>query len=462
MSGVGSLVSVGRNWTEAPKELDVDFGDELRVTCFHDPPYTFVTQHANGSLSFDGYLFELWLLVADMLQLRYRMVPASNQGYGILGEEGIWNGMVGELVYGRADVALTWLLYTRNRATAIDYLDAVSMSESALAFYTYRDLEEMPSPSADMFNSLLRPLHGDVWWTLFATLLVISVVLRVSVRFNHERAEDRRNVAELGWRSCLLSGFRTVMGQGWHTVPSSLAARIVTIFTWLLAIIISTSYTANLISYLTVVKQEPPLASIRDFIERPDWRLAIAPSYIIVDEWRTSKDEYERRLYDIVRTKDRLISLEPAEENAQFATQPKVLTYVELESLAPTLGRDVCSLVLLPKFPKQKLGTYLVMAQNKDGVKQQLNDALSKAQEAGIISRLQKKWLTGVPCEAPDAFKPLSFGNLIALMAIIPLGVIVSTALLAGEKIWGILRGRKLRVKRHNEYFPPLTKSSNV
>ena len=107
MKHIGALTSVGRNWSETSVELTVDYEPELRVTCFHDPPYTFVTQHANGSVSFDGYLLELWQLVAETLQLRYRMVPASNQGYGSLGEDGIWNGMVGELAYGRADVALT-------------------------------------------------------------------------------------------------------------------------------------------------------------------------------------------------------------------------------------------------------------------------------------------------------------------------------------------------------------------
>ncbi|XP_043209643.1 glutamate receptor 1-like [Amphibalanus amphitrite] len=452
MSYIGSLLSVGRNWTDPSTETGFDYEPELRVTCFHDPPYTFVTRHANGSVSFDGYLFDIWLLVAEALRLRYRMVPAFNNGYGSLGENGTWNGMVGELAYGRADVALTWLFVKRDRAAVIDYIDAVSVSESTTAFYTYHGSAAMPALSAQMFGSLMRPLHVDVWWSLLAALVVLSGVLRASLRFNHERAEERHNVAELGWGSCLFSCFQSVMGQGWHTVPSSLAARIVTIFTWLLGIIISVSYTANLISYLTVVRHDPPLYSLRDFVERPDWQLAVPPSYSVIDEWRTSKDVYERRMHEIVVRKERLIPLDSLVEDSRLTLQSKVLTYIDLRTLSFTIGSDICSLLLVPNFPVNTKGSYMLIARNKEKLKEHINEAMSKINEAGIIQRLQEKWkITGSTCEPPSAFQALSFGNLLALMVIVPFGVITSVLVFVGEKAWKKRKSRRARPKQGSD-----------
>ena len=456
MEGIGSLLSVGRSWVDRSPVFDLDH-DVLRVTCFHDPPYMSVTQSTNGSYVYGGYLYELWLTVAETLSLRYRMLPSLEKGYGTQNESGIWNGMVGELVYGRADFALTWLYFTPARALVVDYIDSVSVAESTSRFYAYGGSKNASVFSEDMFSSLLKPLHINVWWTLLASLIVLSLVLRTTLRFNHERAEDRHKVQEMGLGSCLFSGFRTVVGQGWDVVPDSLAARTVTIFTWVLSIIISVSYTANLISHLTVVTMDPPIGSLKEFVGKSDWQLAVSPTYSIVNDWKSSEDAYERHLYERVMRKDRYVSLVSPAESAHLALHPKILTYVDLQTFIFTMGNEACSLVPLPTFPSHTLGSYFVIAKDKGTVRQRISGTMSKIKESGILTRLQDKWLTSQNvCDVPTVFRAISFRNLSGLIYLLPLGIVASIAAFIGEKMLKMWRGNTVQKNRTNPWYSSL------
>ena len=460
LEGIGSLLSVGKVWRNLSKDFDIN-NESLRVTGFHDPPYITITEHANGSSSFAGFLVDLWETVADLADLHYHFIPAKEQGYGSQNENGIWNGMVAELAYGRADVALTWVYFRQDRESVVDYIDAAAVVESTTGFYTYGGSVDSLAFSVDMFASLLKPLHVNVWWTLLASLILLSMALRITLRFNCGRAEGGNKVEEFGWGTCLFSGFRSVLGQGWDMVPDSLAPRIVTIFTWALSIIIAVSYTANLISYLTVMTLEPPLSSLKEFSERPDWTLAAPPSYSVVNDWKTSKDVYERHLYQRVMHREGFISIDYPEETAHLTLKPKVLTYIDLETLKFSLESSVCSLIPLPNFPKRTLGAYLLIAEGKGSVKQRINKAMAKAKEAGIIARLREKYVPVQDmCIMSNDFKPLSFGNVLALILIMPLGFVASAAVLLGEKVFVLWRRSRIRKEHTSQWFSSM--KSNI
>ena len=221
---------------------------ELRVSAIHDPPFFFIQSHNNGSYSYDGYLYELWRALAREVGVRYRIVPLHTYEYGHPDRNGTWTGLIGELVHRRADIALSWLGRFTNRESLMEFLDAVPVTLYQNDFYVRRGPSDGPTITSRTFASLLKPLHSNVWWTLLASMLILSVVLRVTLRFNHPRAESRRTVDGMTWGSCLLNSFLSVVGQGWAVTPDSLAARTVTLSTWVLGILLHASYTANLMS----------------------------------------------------------------------------------------------------------------------------------------------------------------------------------------------------------------------
>ena len=171
------------------------------------------------------------------------------------------------------------------------------MAQLRSEFFIRRGSGEMPPLSLAGLGSLLKPLGSGVWWTLLASVFVLSVVLRLTLWLSHPRGEERQTVKEMTWRCCLLCSFMSVIGQSWETKPNSMAARIATMSCWFLGTMIYTSYTANLISSLTVVTVDRPISSLKEFSEQSDWKFAIVPGHGHLNDWKQGDDVYKRELF---------------------------------------------------------------------------------------------------------------------------------------------------------------------
>ena len=405
---------------------------ELRVALVQDPPHIWIHPNPDGSFRYEGYLYDIWKIIAQSLNLRYRLVPLLGGGFGYLDENGTWTGMVGEIAYGRADVALSWLWMREDRLRVINYLDAVPVEQINDAFYIRKDMGYAQGFSGDMFSPLLKPLHTHVWWMLLITLLVLSLVIKGITRLS--RAEDKRAATETTWASCLFSIFRCLVGQNWPSTLNSLPGRIVTIFTWFLCVIIYTSYTANLISYLTIMTVDQPIKSLKDFSERSDWKLGTYPSHIVLNDWRVSKDEYERELYQRVTNRDRFIPFDYTENSAREMIKPKILTFLARKQLTYLLGSEACVMVPLHDQHMQVINSHIVIAKELNKLRSAMNQILLKLNESGILAQLKKRWL-GHPhvCASRTGVEPLSLGSALAVLMIMPVGLVASCVICGFE-----------------------------
>ena len=418
---------------------------ELRITAVQNPPYLEIRPLPNGSYEYDGYLFDVWKIIAQSLSLRYRLVPLLEGDFGRLDENGTWTGMVGELAYGRADVALAWLWMREDRLKVIDYL-SVPVEQSSDRFYISKKAGDMPSFSAGMFASLLKPLSGSVWWLLLCTLLVLSLALRCTT--SCDRRQRAPGSDQATWATCLFGSFMAIVGQGWPATPGSLSGRVVTIVTWLLCIIIVNSYTAVLTSHLTVVIVDRPIRSLKEFSEQSDWMLMMPPDHVHLNDWKTSKDVYEEKLYQRSIQRDRFIPFFRTKESAMQCVQPKVLTYVNIDRLFHLIGADACHVVpLYEQSTEQTQFNYMVMAKGRASLRRSIDQVMRKVREAGILRRLKRRWIQRTDaCMTTLGAEPVSFGNAFALLMIVPLGIVASGVIFFLERVWFKLNknGRRL------------------
>ena len=426
------LRTVGRNWSSAANDHPAD--QELRIVTIPNPPYIWLHSMPDGSVTYEGYLFDLWKILAQSLNLRYRMVPLLKGTFGRLDENGTWTGMVGELAYGRADVALSWLHVRRDRLEVIEYLDGAVVDENFETFYISKAPEDALSPTWHGVSSLLKPLHVTVWWMLLGTLLLLSLSLRLALR--RSGADDRQVTSELTWTACVLTVFRSLVGQGWPLVPSSLSGRIVTLCTWILCIIVVNSYTANLISYLTVVVEDRPISSLKEFSERSDWQLMLDPGHTVVSDWMLSKDPYERALYRHVMRRDRLLAYDRTRETAHLSLEPRTLGYFDINEMFRYLGNKTCSLTALFNHPLKGTKNYIAIAKGFGDLRKAMNQVLQRMNEAGVMSRLRKKWVReDDTCVRPREAAPVSLGNSVTLLLITPVSGAFSILVLLVEML---------------------------
>ena len=452
MERLGDLVSVGVNWSEASDLNPVTFDEELRVVGFHDPPYLSMTQTADGGYEYSGYLFDLWTLLASFLNLRYRMVEPLDWGYGNVRPNGTWSGMVGELVYGRGDIALTWLMNRADRAAVVNYV-YVPIGFELSNFHVLAGSDDIPRTTPEMLNSLLKPLHVHVWWVLLAALFATSAALRIAIYFNQNLAERREDATKMTLGSCLFYSYMSLVGQGWDIVPRSLAARIITMCSWMASIIVVTSYTANLISDKTALSVDKPIGSLKEFTEQAGWKLAMQPGYGVVNDWQKSSNKYERELYRRITNKDGIVELNDV-STLRFSVQPKTMTFIDIRVLKFAVGDDACSLVPLLNQPPKLTPNYFVIAKGRPALRKMMFDTLLKFSEAGILSFLKHRWFDSInslcPLSSEVKLRDMSSSSTVASILLVPLGVAVSLVIFLLEYVWSRRFGKRANyVKRH-------------
>ena len=79
----------------------------------------------------------------------------------------------------RADVLLSWMQYSRERAVVADYVDLVPVFHGDYDLYVSSGERDTLRLTADMVHSLLRPLHADVWLLLCEYRVVSSQLASV-------------------------------------------------------------------------------------------------------------------------------------------------------------------------------------------------------------------------------------------------------------------------------------------
>ena len=435
----GRLLSVGRRWSLEDLETKLVTGEvqELRVTTVHDPPYMTIDPQPDGSYSYSGYLYDLWETIAKELNVRFRMVPLLSGDYGTLHENGTWSGMIGELAYGRADVALSSLDMRPDRATVVDYLDAYPVQSVTYKFYVRKQQEEIPLLSMDLFSALLKPLHVSVWWTLLASVLLLSVVLWISEGLDCTPVKKRKTRKDISLPSCLLSCFMAIVGQGWASTPGSLSARVATLSCWMLGIIITTSYTANMISHLTVTDVTSPITNLKDFLEQPEWMLAVTPGHASISDWKVSSNPYERELYRRTVTGQGFVPLDISSiESTKRSIHGKVMVYASFSSVTQILGDDSCAFMPVQNAPEKSADSFMAISKERKRLRRDINRLLLKMGDTGVAKGLLSRWVHPLDsmCETSSGFREVAFSDIFAVLLVMSFAMCVCLVIFGMER----------------------------
>ena len=125
-----------------------------------------------------GYSVEIFEMVKRELGFEYDLYVVEDNKFGSLGDNNSWNGMVGELVEGRADFALQALSITSLRQSVVDFTGYVLTSNYGMIRTTQNPNKEEENTLDWSFATVLSPL--------LATAILVSTVLVIAFTFVHE------------------------------------------------------------------------------------------------------------------------------------------------------------------------------------------------------------------------------------------------------------------------------------
>ena len=245
---------------------------EIGVVCY---------EHANGldNITDDmdvfcvsGLMIDLLGLIQNALHFFYELYLVPDGKYGAIDDTtGRWNGMIGEVLYGKADMALGTVTINAQRSRVVDF--TTPYHDVGIGMMIYNGNSARPLITMEF----LEPFGTSLWIAIVTTIFTILIALwfldRKTKEFHAKNMhlllrrkirsyKKKQSVSLLESMSYTWSTFVHVpAGSGF---PRSLSARLVAIFFAFAMIILSSTYTANLAANKVKDETETPIKGILD------------------------------------------------------------------------------------------------------------------------------------------------------------------------------------------------------
>lgn len=167
--------------------LQSDFSDDLEkkmkkltltVTTVLDAPYVMKKPKADRRSPDDllqGYCIDLLEKLSQMNGFEYSVYIVDDGNYGSPQSDGTWNGMIGDLISGNADIAVAPLTITYERESVADFTKPF-MTLGVSILYR-KPLKEDPGPF-----SFMEPLSPEVWCSIGISYIIVVISLFVFSR----------------------------------------------------------------------------------------------------------------------------------------------------------------------------------------------------------------------------------------------------------------------------------------
>eukprot|EP00063_Salmo_salar_P062763 XP_014037598.1 PREDICTED: glutamate receptor ionotropic, NMDA 2C-like [Salmo salar] len=353
----------------------------------HSEPYT--------KLCCKGFCIDILKKLSRTIKFSYDLYLVTNGKHGKM-ISGIWNGMIGEVFYRKADMAIGSLTINEERSEIIDF--SVPFVETGISVMVARSNGTV-SPSA-----FLEPYSPAVWVMMFVMCLtVVAVTVFVFEYFS-----------PVGYNRSLVSakaagGPTFTIGKSvwllWGIVfnnsvpienPKGTTSKIMVLVWAFFAVIFLASYTANLAAFMI---QEQYIDTVSGLSDKkfqkpqehyPPFRFGTVPNGSTERNIRSNYPDMHTHMvkYNQRGVEDALNSLKTAKLDA-FIYDAAVLNYMA--------GKDEgCKLVTIGSGKVFATTGYGIALQKDSRWKRPIDLALLQFLGDGDTQRLETVWLSGI------------------------------------------------------------------
>ncbi|XP_071525276.1 probable glutamate receptor [Panulirus ornatus] len=276
---------VVRDLQQHPATFRFSEGASLVVSAVHWPPHIEVEEDGDGRLAVAGPVANVLNILAHSFNFTYRIVTPDDGSWGATLPNGTWSGMVGQVSRQEVDVALGPFGITESRAKIVDFTRSFYFDDRSI-------LVSKGVPEVDPWGFLF-PLASTVWAALLAVLVVSWLAIVVLSHFPRDSGRFR-------WiLDLLLLHLRIILHQDITMKLSGVRERLV-VGGWLLvAMMVTWSYTGNLVSLLAVRHIPQPIQTIRHLVDDAGATVIMEPNTIVTDTISRIKSGDLKELNDL-------------------------------------------------------------------------------------------------------------------------------------------------------------------
>ncbi|XP_046377034.2 glutamate receptor 1-like [Haliotis rufescens] len=420
-------------------------GTVYNVTAVLSNPYV-MKKHGGG---YKGFLVDLLNKISEQAGFKYNIQLAKDGNYGSL-VDGRWNGMIGEVVRGEADIGLGDITITTMRERYVDFSKPY-LSQSL------RLLGKKPVRYYPGLGTLLEPFTVELWLSILIALLLVAILFVVIGRFNpfewRQVASDkdpRGARHSFGLRESFMFVFSTITLQGYRETPRSLAGRVLAVSWFIFVFFTVVAYIGASTAFMLAggkLATSPP-GDLEDIVNDRTVQVGMVRGGSSFQTFRTSTIDIYNRLADYVEMQDSFVST--AEEGLERVRGGGGDFVMLMESLrADYIAQQLPCDVMAYGKGHFSMGLSLI-TKHGSGLKREINAALLRLKEDGIIGKMQQKWWTlmgrcpvaRVANKQQPTIMAVRVGarRLAAPFLLLLIGAILAVVVLVGEIVFRKLR----------------------
>ncbi|XP_060097061.1 glutamate receptor ionotropic, delta-1 isoform X2 [Heteronotia binoei] len=436
-------------------------GSDLQgLTLKVEEPFVMVAENILGQPKrYKGFSIDVLDALSKNLGFKYEIYQSPDGKYGQQLHNSSWNGMIGELINKRADLAISAITITPERESVVDF-------SKRYMDYSVGILIKKPEEKINIF-SLFAPFDFAVWACIAAAIPIVGVLIFVLNRIQAVRAQNSSHPGASP-SSTLHSAIWIVYGafvqQGGESTVNSMAMRIVMGSWWLFTLIVCSSYTANLAAFLTVNRMDNPIRTFQDLSKQMDVSYGTVKDSAVYEYFKakgTNPLEQDSTFAELWKTISKNNGADNCVANpSEGIRKAKKGNYAFLWDVAvveyAALTDDDCSVTVIGNSVSSK--GYGIALQHGSPYRDLFSQRILELQEAGYLDVFKEKWWPRMGrCDlnshanAQTDGKALKLHSFAGVFCILAVGLLLACLVAALELWWSSNRCHQETPKEDKE-----------
>ncbi|XP_037026038.1 glutamate receptor ionotropic, kainate 2-like [Bradysia coprophila] len=400
-----------------------------------------------GNEEFEGYSKDVIETLALNIKFSYKLELVDDNKQGSYDKKTKkWNGLVKRLLDRKADLAICDLTITYERRTQVDF--TMPFMTLGISILYAKPHKEPP----DLF-SFMSPLSLSVWIYMATAYLCISVLLFFLAK---TAADDWENPhpcntdpdeLETIWNmhNCIWLTAGSIMQQGCDILPKAISTRLAAGLWWFFALIVISSYTANLAAFLTMERMEASIESAEDLAKQSKIKYGGVKDGSTMAFFKKSNFSTYQRMWAAMESAEPSVFAQNNEEGVDRVKRGNRMYAFLMEStLIEYHSNRNCNLTQVGGLLDSK-GYGIAMPVNSP-YRSLISEAVLKLQEDGTLQRLKTKWWKDenlkVNCDegkqGATATPELGMANVGGVFLVLACGLGVSILIGILEFLWNV------------------------
>ncbi|XP_037578105.1 glutamate receptor ionotropic, kainate 2 [Dermacentor silvarum] len=381
--------TTGLNITEDEADDDEDEDEVLRVLSVAVSPFMMVNV-IDGKNVYSGFCVDLLDKLSAEMDFKYELHVVADSKRGSPNASGHWDGMIGEVIAGRADLALADLTITEHRERVIDF--TLPYMTAGLVAVSKKGEPRNPGGIWSFFLPLTREVWIYILLATACTVFVMYISARLSFREwmlvddgkGGECMENRFNLF-----NCFLFVLTTLLHQRVSLDPRAPATRVLAGFWYFFTFIVLAIVVSNLCESILWQDSGPDYDSVDELMKTPGFTYLAIRGGSTRSFLEHSSVPLHQRLSQFVERSGRNNPGTFAEGLDRVKNEEKVAFIMEYAAAAYITQSD-CEFTMTDTFVHHS--AYGIATARGSEYRSLLSEGILKLQEDGRLQWLQERW----------------------------------------------------------------------